>query len=93
MHLLQFVTQCYITEKHFPPGEAIQEDRSDGEYNRTQRRNVMKIHMLMDTLLACIGFTVMVKIGMVLASYNGTVQLLGALPQEFLYITAAPFVF
>lgn len=53
----------------------------------------MKTHMVMDTLLACLGFTVMIKIGMMLASYNGTVQLLSALPREFLYITAAPFVF
>jgi hypothetical protein len=91
--LLQFVTQCYITEKHFHPGAAIKEDSRDGEYNRTQRRNVMKTQMVMDTLLACIGCMVMVKIGMVLATYNGTVQLLGALPQEFLYITAVPLVF
>lgn len=53
----------------------------------------MKMYMVVDALLACLCLTFMVSIFMVLASYNGTVQLLSALPQELLYITALPLAF
>ena len=55
---------------------------------------MMKMHMVVDTLFACLSLTIMVKIVSVLASYSATVQLLGALPQEFLYaeISLKPFI-
>lgn len=53
----------------------------------------MKTHTVFDTLFVCLGLTVMVKVCMVLASYSDAVQLVTALPREFLYVTAFPFVF
>ena len=53
----------------------------------------MKTMMVMDMLLVCFGLTVMMKIYLALVSFNGTVQLVTALPAEFLYVAASPFVF
>ena len=53
----------------------------------------MKMHMVVDTLFVCLGLTVMLKLSVALASYNATVQLVSALPREFLYAAAFPLLF
>jgi hypothetical protein len=53
----------------------------------------MKTMMVMDTLLVCLGLTLMIKIFLTLASSSGIVQLVGVVPDEFLYIAAFPLVF
>ena len=53
----------------------------------------MKTHMVMDTICTCFALTLMLKIFMALAIYSNTMHLLSAVPREFLYVVASPFVF
>jgi hypothetical protein len=90
------VTLCYKLlqpRKAFPSETGYIEDRLDSDYNRVQRRDVMKTHMVMDTICTCFALTLMLKIFMTLASYSNTVQLLSTMPRELLYVAASPFVF
>ena len=90
------VTLCYTLlqpRKAFPPEAGYIEDRLGIDYNRIQRRDVMKTHMVMDTICTCFALTLMLKIFMALASYSNTMHLLGAVPREFLYVVGSPFVF
>ena len=53
----------------------------------------MHMHMVMDTIGACLVLKLMLTIFLALANNSTTMQLVSTVPRELLYVTAFPFVF